>query len=268
MLRKALTFDDVNIVPQYSEVKSRRDCDTSQELLGMEFSSPIVPSNMATITGWKMAKVMHELGSIGIIHRFDGYKNELAQCQGKKIPFAASVGLQNYPWYEGVMSYGPEFVVIDVAHGHHKRVKKAVVHIKSKWPDLKIVAGNVATADGAAFLADCGVDGVKVGIGNGCFAPEMEVLTTKGKVQIKNINPGDYVYTHKGIPQKVLGTIIKEKNEDILVIDGIKCTKNHEFYAVHKKDVEKVTEFNLETYAKWVKAEYLTKDWFLVEQKP
>jgi IMP dehydrogenase len=62
---------------------------------------------------------------------------------------------------------GVDLVVVDTAHGHSKGVIDTVKRIKAKWPDSQVLAGNIATPDGARALADAGADGVKVGIGPG-----------------------------------------------------------------------------------------------------
>lgn len=62
---------------------------------------------------------------------------------------------------------GVDVVVIDTAHGHSKGVGDAIREIKSNYPDLALIAGNVATGEGARFLVDAGADAVKVGVGPG-----------------------------------------------------------------------------------------------------
>ena len=65
-----LTFDDISIVPKYSEVSSRSLCDTSTKIGDIELGTPLIASPMDTVCGVDMAKRMDELGGLGILHRF------------------------------------------------------------------------------------------------------------------------------------------------------------------------------------------------------
>jgi hypothetical protein len=110
-----------------------------------------------------------------------------------------------------------------------------------------------------------GVDIVKVGIGPGCFISGTKVTTDVGKKRIEQIAVGDNVLTHRGRYRKVIGTKSRIEKSTIIDINGIKCTKNHEFYVIKKSDKDLVNEENIEKYAKWVKAEDLSDDYLLVK---
>jgi hypothetical protein len=159
-----------------------------------------------------------------------------------------------------------KFVVVDVAHGDHKLVMKAIEYIKKNYSKFKIIAGNVCTGEGARNLAIWGADAVKVGIGPGCFTPEMKVKTDNGLKEIKDIEIGDKVITHTGEFKEVEHKFEFDRDEEIIVINNeIKCTKNHEFYVVHKRYEGIVNEDNIHQYAEWIDADKLNENYFLIE---
>jgi len=86
----------------------------------------------------------------------------------------------------GLVGARVDCLVIDTAHGHSSRVIDAVREIKKNYPDLDLIAGNVATADGTRELIDAGVDAVKVGIGPGSICTT-RVVTGAGVPQITAI---------------------------------------------------------------------------------
>lgn len=295
---EALTFDDVLLVPAYSEVLPR-DVDISSQLTrGIRLNVPIVSAAMDTVTENKLAIAISRQGGIGIIHKnmtieaqadqvrsvkrsesgmiidpvtvtpdasvaeatelMKRYKiggipivNKDNTLQGiltnrdlrfeknltKKVSelmttvnlITAPVGttleqardilqehkieklpvidtqqklaglitykdimkVQDYPYsckdsfgrlvvgaavgithdmlerVDALVKVAVDVIVIDTAHGHSKGVLEAVARVKKAYPDLQIIAGNVATGDGALALAKAGADGVKVGVGPG-----------------------------------------------------------------------------------------------------
>jgi len=196
-MKKAYTFNDVNIVPKFSLVNSRSECITKVNFCGVNLDIPLVPSNMSAIVGYDMMKTMALNGSVAIMHRFNGFYEVLENFtrfaihgHGEYLPFAVSVGVNNTAEelekiYE-ICHYPPNFVVIDVAHGHHRKVYKAIKVCREHVDDMFIVAGNVATADGAITLADWGADAIKVGIGNGSLC-ETRIRTGVGIPQLTAI---------------------------------------------------------------------------------
>ncbi len=81
---------------------------------------------------------------------------------------------------------GVDVIVIDAAHGHSEGVLEAVVRTRKEFPDIQLIAGNVATKEGARDLADRGVDGVKVGVGPGSICTT-RVVTGVGVPQLTAI---------------------------------------------------------------------------------
>jgi len=190
----ALTFNDVNIVPKFSDINSRDLCDTNVTFCGVDIEVPVVPANMATITGIQMIKKLVDLNMIGIMHRFGNYKKELLDyvCTGtlSTCRYAMSIGVNNVEEdceFIASLPVWPRFVVIDVAHGHHQKVARTITALKELFEDhLPVVAGNIATPEGAIFLAECGADAVKVGVGNGALC-ETRIRTGVGIPQLTAI---------------------------------------------------------------------------------
>jgi len=174
-----LTFDDVLIAPAYSDIESRQEIDTSVDFFGTKLEVPIISANMDFVTGAQMVHAMRENGALGILHRF--YENEhdyYDEIASAGQPLFISIGVREpqksldfIKWVVNVRGIELAGVCIDVAHGHHAKVAQMVEMIKGSVDDgiagLSVIAGNIATLEGANFLRESGADGIKVGIGAG-----------------------------------------------------------------------------------------------------
>jgi IMP dehydrogenase len=192
-----LTFDDVLLVPQYSDIRTREDIDLSQEFLAYKMDIPIISSNMDLVTGAKMALAMREAGGLGILHRFyNSWEEEQNDidifCGDCVAPVAISVGIKDYNESMAKIDYVSRtwretpIVCIDVAHGYHERVKELIKIIRDKYFGCQIIAGNVATWEGYLYLANAGADAIKVGIGPGS-ACTTRIVTGFGYPQLASI---------------------------------------------------------------------------------
>jgi len=172
-MKKALTFDDVLLVPQYSEIEHRFDVDISTKILpSLELKSPFISANMDTITGPKMILAMNELGCLGILHRSSKHciRNIIDTTKLGKYTksLVISIGLNNDFLIADAFKNHIRYLCIDVAHGHHIGVKKLIDRIRAAYHGhFEIIAGNVCTYEGARDLFKWGADCVKVGIGPG-----------------------------------------------------------------------------------------------------
>lgn len=179
---EALSFDDVLLVPQYSEIDSRSEIKIQQNLRNVgDFSLPIISSPMDTVTGGRMAEAMHKLGGVGIVHRYNTIEEQVEEVlQVEKRPrthgwlnsepvgAAIGVGGDFLDRAIALREAGVSFLCIDVAHGHHAKVRYALEALRNTLgADLHIMAGNVATLEGFNDLADWGADSIRVGIGGG-----------------------------------------------------------------------------------------------------
>ena len=231
-MKRCLTFDDVQIVPKYSEINHRADVDlTSRFTKNTILRIPVVSSPMDTITEYDMALEMMDWGGVGVIHRFmsieyqsdmmsrlykewDSYFDILGNSITKsdwedlkdilpmndsmkkddydiwkKTPLCASIGITGdyLERAQELVKNGCNVLLIDVAHGHHKLVKEGVRRLKNELKGTyEIIGGSIATKRAAQDLCDWGVDGVRVGIGNGSLC-ETRIRTGVGIPQVTTL---------------------------------------------------------------------------------
>jgi IMP dehydrogenase/GMP reductase len=261
-MQEALTYDDVLLVPQYSDIRSRSEIDLTT-MLGCKI--PIISSPMDSITESEMAVALGKIGGLGIIHRYNDIEQQVREVRKTKSHFdnvAAAVGISGdylERSYE-LIKNGCNILCLDVAHGHHILMREALQALKNHYNDIKIIAGNIATPQGYLDLSEWGADVIRANIGGGCFVPGTLVKTNNGLKPIENIVVGETVYTHTGEEHKVIDTLKFYRNEDIIIINGIECTKNHEYYVVDKDIISRLNDDNLHEYAYWVEAEKLNKE--------
>ncbi len=181
------TLDDLRILPKYSPVPSRADVDTSAILftksnVNFKLQLPMISSPMPTVTEHLMMAFMAKYGGLGILHRFKSIewtekeiyaaKAKYAELDQIKTPlFGAAIGV-NGDYLERLKMIIDtnlvKVICIDIAHGHHALMEKAIKQVLNIIPnDVHLMAGNVATCDGAQFLFDLGIDSIRVGIGSG-----------------------------------------------------------------------------------------------------
>lgn len=174
MIEEGLTFDDVLLVPQHSTVESRAKVDISVKWGALEFAHPIIPANMQTVTGKEMAIEIIKSGGLAIIHRFMDEKEQVKIAENiidnhGNEHFAVSIGIK--PSDKELLAkfrhVGVRIICIDVAHGDSEQCVEMIKWIKSNMSDMFIIAGNVATGQGAERLWRAGADAVKVGVGPG-----------------------------------------------------------------------------------------------------
>ena len=164
MIKTYLTYDDVLLLPNYSEVTpSRTD---------LEGKIPIIASPMDTVCEKEMALALGKLGGYGIIHRnmsIERQADQLAWVLKQKVGCGVAVGVgpDMKQRVEALVKAGAKEVCVDSAHGHTKQVGEVVSWIKTFHPGVECFAGNVATPEGAEFLFKAGADAVKVGMGPG-----------------------------------------------------------------------------------------------------
>ena len=173
---ETLSYDDVLLVPQYSDIRSREECDTSTVLgPGVELKIPIISSCMDTVTEAEMAAALARMGGLGIIHRYNT-PEEQAQLVKTAVkhaeggPVAAAIGVTGdyFKRADLLLASGASALCIDVAHGHHILVKEVLEELRATHGEgLCIIAGNVATKQGINDLADWGANAVRCNIGGG-----------------------------------------------------------------------------------------------------
>ena len=174
-MKEALTYDDVLILPQYSDIRSRSEVDIHSDLgNGLKLDLPIFSSPMDTISEDLMAFAMADQGGSAIIHRYNTPEQqaELVRTakanEAKNVGFAVGVGDDLIDRARACFNAGADFVCVDVAHGHHTMMKEALGSLRDNFGHaLHIMAGNVATLQGINDLADWGANSVRCNIGGG-----------------------------------------------------------------------------------------------------
>lgn len=173
-----LTYDDVLLVPQYSDIESRKEVSTMSWLdqdRGLSFELPIIASPMDTVCEEQMAITLGKMGGLGIVHRYNTVERqcEIAEnifenIQASKVGFAIGVSGDYLERAKRLVGLGARILCLDVAHGDHILMKKALITLREKLGDgTHLMAGNIATLDGFNNLASWGANSIRVGIGGG-----------------------------------------------------------------------------------------------------
>ncbi len=171
-IKESLTFDDVLLLPRYSEVLPS-ETDVSLSLTTkINLGVPFLSSAMDTVTESKMAIAIAKAGGIGIIHRNLNIKEqtkEIIKVKKKKLFVGAAVGTseEDVDRAKSLIANGCDLIVIDTAHGHSKKVLKTLSKLKKIGNTTPFCVGNIATGEAAKKLYDSGADIIKIGIGPG-----------------------------------------------------------------------------------------------------
>src|ERR1700722_20462785 len=166
--RKAYTFDDVALVPQFNNVPSRTEPSLETWLTkNRKMNMPILCSNMDTAISESLAEILLEFGSIPIYHRFTDVEAQEQWVKKYKGNTYISCGILRIDETRKLLDLGAIGACIDVAHGHSDRMFRFIQELKRTHPDKEIIAGNVCTAMAYHDLVNAGADAVKVGVGPG-----------------------------------------------------------------------------------------------------
>lgn len=170
---EAFDYDNIQLVPNKGIIKSRRDADTSVAFGNRTFKIPVVPANMESVINGDLAIWLAENDYYYVMHRFEPEKRiPFIKMMHKKGLFASiSVGIKDseYKFIDELVkqNLNPEYITIDVAHGHSVYVIKMIKYIKKKLPESFLTAGNIATPEAVRELENAGADATKVGVGPG-----------------------------------------------------------------------------------------------------
>ncbi len=165
-------YDNVLLLPRKCRVESRSECDTSVVLGARSFKIPMVPANMKTVVNERICEFLATNGYFYVMHRFDVDNLAFTRLMHSKGLFASiSLGVKDadYAVVDAFVAAGvtPEYITIDIAHGHADSVKNMIVRLKEKLPKAFVIAGNVGTPEAVIDLENWGADATKVGIGPG-----------------------------------------------------------------------------------------------------
>ena len=170
---EAFDYDDIQLVPNKCIIKSRKEDDTSVKFGSRTFKIPVVPANMESVIDDDLAIWLAENGYYYVMHRFYPEKRAdfIKMMHDKGLFASISVGIKDSEYdfidYLAKEKIIPEYITIDVAHGHSDYVIKMIKYIKDKLPDTFLTAGNIATPEAVHELENAGADATKVGVGPG-----------------------------------------------------------------------------------------------------
>ena len=171
-INEALTFDDVLMLPRYSDVLPINTNITLKLTNKIILKVPFLSSAMDTVTESAMAIAMAKAGGIGIIHRnltIKKQSQEVNKVKKKKLLVGAAIGTnkEDYDRAKSLQDNGVDLIVIDTAHGHSAKVLNVLSKLKKINSKIPICVGNIATGEAAIKLYNSGADVIKVGIGPG-----------------------------------------------------------------------------------------------------
>ena len=172
-MNRTYSYDDVLLIPQFSDIRSRSEIDISANLgKGIELQLPIFASPMDTVSEGEMASALTTHGGCAIIHRYNTIREQMAEINKVPSPriIGAAIGISGdyLERASALVDCGADFLCVDVAHGHHIMMREALHELRNLFgDDYHIMAGNVATLQGINDLADWGADSVRCNIGGG-----------------------------------------------------------------------------------------------------
>lgn len=166
-------YDDINLIPNKCVINSRSECDTSKKIGKKKFKLPIVPANMEAVIDENLALKLALNDYFYIMHRFNVNATQFISNMKNVGAFASiSIGVSDsdFEFIDSVRKNNdlqPEYITIDIAHGHAIRMEKMLKKIKDSGLKSFIIAGNVSSTEACSDLEEWGADGIKVGIGPG-----------------------------------------------------------------------------------------------------
>ncbi|MFQ3543150.1 GMP reductase [Halobacillus rhizosphaerae] len=172
-MENVFDYEDIQLIPAKCVVKSRTECDTTVTLGEHTFKLPVVPANMQTIIDENIAVFLAENGYFYVMHRFkpEERKSFIKDMKNRGLIASISVGVkdQEFSFIQELAeeNLAPDYITVDIAHGHANSVIEMVQHIKQCLPDSFVIAGNVGTPEAVRELEKAGADATKVGIGPG-----------------------------------------------------------------------------------------------------
>ena len=171
-MNKVFDFNNITLLPKFSIIGSRSECDTTCQFGNHRFKLPIVPANMESIVDINLATELAKKGYFYILHRFNIDEVKfIKEMKKHNLISSISVGVNedSYSLIDKLVSEDliPHFITVDIAHGHSVKMLKMVKYIKNRMPNVFLIGGNVCTPDAVIDLESWGCDAVKCGIGGG-----------------------------------------------------------------------------------------------------
>jgi len=213
-MKEVFTYDDLLLVPQYSDIRSREEVSIETDLDDrIHLTIPVIASPMDTVSEEDTAVSMGYAGGVAVIHRYNSIEEQTGIIASiisaeEDCLVGAAIGVTGDYLERALALYAAEvdFICLDVAHGHSILMKEALETLRKKLPeDLHIMAGNVATVEGFNDLADWGANSIRCNIGGG------SICTTR-------------IQTGHGVPglETIFQCSKSDRNAKIIADGGIK----------------------------------------------
>lgn len=269
-------FHDIALVPSVlSKVESRSEINLPSLL-------PLMASPMNSVLSIKKENRFHEeflnqllkqmMVCVPRNYEYSVYTELFKLSSLNKIMFK-SISLQEFRLIETDFDsfenliLESECVLVDIANGHMWKLLDLSKIFLKKFKNKKLMIGNIANPHTYNEFAKIGVHYCRIGIGGGsvCFVHDTKVLTKDGVKNIIDINIDDMVLTHTGDYKKVIAKHSYFEDDSLISINGTISTKEHKYYVLNKKDVDKVNDDNIHDFALWISANELTNEYFLLQ---
>jgi hypothetical protein len=266
-------FNDIALVPSIlSKIESRSE-------IKLPPSLPLIASPMNSVLSIKKKGRFNEnffyqlLGEMMVcIPRGYEYTKDNFHLKWGNLSFK-SISLQDFRLietdFESFNSIVKESdnVLVDIANGHMRKLLDLSKLFIEKFPNKKLMIGNIANPYTYHEFARIGVHYCRLGIGGGsvCFVHDTKVITKDGVKDIIDINIDDMVLSHTGEYKKVIAKHSYFEDESLININSTISTKEHKYYVLNKKDVDKVNDDNIHDFALWISANELTNEYVLLE---
>lgn len=260
------SYDDVLLIPRYSEIDSRSDVNLSTQITPhVKLAIPLISINMSDVTGVEMAITLGNLGGLGFLPRFvtpEVQADMVTKVKKSTKYAAAAIGIKDgyLERAEKLVKAGVDLLTIDVAHGHLKKAIEATKKLKQTFKNIDLVSGVIATEEGASALFAAGADSVRVGVGpgticitrmvTGCGVPQITAVLDAAKAARKygktvlcdggTKNSGDIVKgLAAGASAVVIGSQFAGTDEapgELLEKDGLKFKRYNASTSVIEKE--------------------------------
>ena len=235
IIGKGITYDDVLLLPGYSDFK-RDSIDLTTKLTKkISLKIPLVSAPMDTVTESALAIALARAGGIGIIHRNLTVEKQAQEVKkvkdmGLLVGAAIGAGHGSADRAQALVSSGVDVIVVDSAHGYADYIMQTIKDLKKNYHDLQVIGGNVATYEGAKALIEAGVDGLRVGMGPGAICTT-RIISGMGVPQITAIFETSRAATEADVPIIADGGI--QYSGDIVkaLAAGASCVMMGSFFA-------------------------------------
>ena len=243
-MRKAYTFDDVALVPQYNNVPSRTEPSLETWLTkDTKVGIPIVAANMDTVIGSELADILIQNKSLPIYHRFTDLESQKLWCEKYANKTFISCGIHHLDQAKLLLELGALGVCIDVAHGHSTKMLSLIENLKKSFPNKQIIAGNICTPMAYHDLVNAGADAVKVGIGPGA-ACTTRIKTGFGVPQFTAIKACAEVADRLRVPLIADGGIRTSRDVVLALAAGASTVMIGKLFAITEESAAQKREHN------------------------